>query len=131
MLSTERSAIGPAQEGKGQAAKGADRRRNTGHVVQDLTRLLRLIKDKSLDPCIVFSFSRRECEQYAMAAQKLSFNTDEEASAVQEVRAALRLRWGAQRTNQLNGKTRPTTPQLSPAPELLPARRSSRRRCSA
>jgi len=80
------------RRGRGDDSTGAevkerrDRpRRNPQDVVADLTRLLGLVKSKSLDPCIVFSFSRRECEKYAMAAQKLSFNTDAEAEAVQEV----------------------------------------------
>ena len=74
------------KDGKGRKLPTTDKRRNKVHVLQDLTRLLRLVKDKALDPCIVFSFSRHECEQYAYAAQALSFNTDEEAEAVGEVR---------------------------------------------
>ena len=36
-------------------------------------------------PVIVFSFSRRECEEYAKYVAKLNFNTPEEAEQVREV----------------------------------------------
>lgn len=38
-----------------------------------------------MQPVIVFSFSRRECEAYAMSVAKLDFNSDEEKEAVEEV----------------------------------------------
>ena len=67
---------------KGRSTAGAP---NQGHTRQDLTRLLPLVKQRKLDPCIIFSFSRRECEQYAMAAEKLNFNSSDESAAVEEI----------------------------------------------
>ena len=41
--------------------------------------------ERKFQPVIVFSFSRRECEQYATAMTKLDFNTDEEKEAVEDI----------------------------------------------
>lgn len=42
------------------------------------------------EPLIVFSFNRRDCERFAAATvtklKDLSFNTEEESAAVEEVR---------------------------------------------
>ncbi|CAG9461301.1 unnamed protein product [Pedinophyceae sp. YPF-701] len=54
-------------------------------ISQDLSRLLSLIKERALEPVIVFSFSRRECEQYAMSLAKVDFNSEEERAAVDAV----------------------------------------------
>ena len=44
-----------------------------------------MIKERKFHPVIVFSFSRRECEQYAISMQKLDFNSEEEKTVVNEV----------------------------------------------
>lgn len=44
-----------------------------------------MIMERKFQPVIVFSFSRRECEQYATAMAKLDFNTDEEKEAVEDI----------------------------------------------
>lgn len=55
----------------------------------DVHRVLKLVKEKHLEPVIVFSFSRRDCEQHArMTARGVSFNSDEEAAEVEEVFSA-------------------------------------------
>lgn len=51
----------------------------------DIFRLVSVIKDRGLEPVIVFSFSRRECEQYALSMQKLDFNTAEEKDAIDAI----------------------------------------------
>jgi len=43
-----------------------------------MKKIITLIVDKGLDPCIVFSFSKRDCEAYAMALKGCDFNKDEE-----------------------------------------------------
>jgi ATP-dependent RNA helicase DOB1 len=37
-----------------------------------------LIVDKGLDPCIVFSFSKRECESFASALKTSDYNNEDE-----------------------------------------------------
>ncbi len=44
-----------------------------------------MIMERKFQPVIVFSFSRRECEQYALSMSKLDFNTDDEKATVEEV----------------------------------------------
>jgi ATP-dependent RNA helicase DOB1 len=51
----------------------------------EVKRLLELVMRKKLDPVIVFSFSKRDCEDHAKALQKLDFTTEEEKAAVTTV----------------------------------------------
>lgn len=44
-----------------------------------------MIMERKFQPVIIFSFSRRECEQHAMSMSKLDFNTQEEKDVVEEV----------------------------------------------
>lgn len=44
-----------------------------------------MIMERKFQPVIIFSFSRRECEQHAMAMSKLDFNTKEEKDLVEQI----------------------------------------------
>lgn len=48
-------------------------------------KIVKMIMERKFQPVIVFSFSRRECEQHAMSMSKLDFNTQEEKEAVEQV----------------------------------------------
>jgi ATP-dependent RNA helicase DOB1 len=48
----------------------------------DLFKIVRLIMEKELDPVIVFSFSKKDCETYALQMSKLDFNNDDEKELV-------------------------------------------------
>ena len=48
-------------------------------------KVLQTIMDKQMAPVIVFSFSKKECEAYAVIAGKSDYNTDEEKKLVQQV----------------------------------------------
>lgn len=41
----------------------------------NISSIVGMIMKRKLHPCIVFSFSKRECEAYAMDLSKLDFNT--------------------------------------------------------
>ena len=41
--------------------------------------------ERNLDPCIVFSFSKKECETYALQMARLDFNNAEEKSLIEQV----------------------------------------------
>ena len=41
---------------------------------QEMKKLITLIVSKGLDPCIVFSFSKRECEAFSMSLKNCDFN---------------------------------------------------------
>lgn len=51
----------------------------------DVYTVVEGIKNEELDPAIVFAFSRRECEDYAMKCQYMEFNSEEEQNAVEEI----------------------------------------------
>lgn len=44
-----------------------------------------MIMERKFQPVIIFSFSRRECEQHAMSMSKLDFNSQEEKDTVEHV----------------------------------------------
>lgn len=48
----------------------------------DLFKIVRLIMEKNLDPCIVFSFSKKDCETYALQMSRLDFNSEDEKALV-------------------------------------------------
>ncbi|KAF5398215.1 ATP-dependent RNA helicase DOB1 [Paragonimus heterotremus] len=45
-------------------------------------KLVKLVMDQNLEPLIVFSFSKIDCEYYATQMNKMDFNTDTEKAAV-------------------------------------------------
>ena len=55
-------------------------RRNTDG--SDLNKIISLIVEKKLNPVIVFSFSKREVEGYAMSMQKLDLTTEDEKEEI-------------------------------------------------
>ena len=50
-----------------------------------MRKLITLIVSKGLDPCIVFSFSKRECEQFSMSLKNCDFNTEDERESVGKI----------------------------------------------
>ncbi|XP_049403170.1 DExH-box ATP-dependent RNA helicase DExH10-like [Solanum stenotomum] len=66
---------------RGRIAKGG----STSGGVSDICKIVKMIMERKFQPVIVFSFSRRECEQHAMSMPKLDFNTEEEKEIVKEV----------------------------------------------
>lgn len=48
----------------------------------DLNKIIKLIVEKKLNPVIVFSFSKRDVEGYAMSMMKLDLTTDEEKETI-------------------------------------------------
>ncbi|EFN51423.1 hypothetical protein CHLNCDRAFT_28067, partial [Chlorella variabilis] len=68
--------------GRGFGGEGKDGKQQGPSTSEDLQKLVKLIKDRSYEPAIVFSFSRRECELYA---NDLFKKAKEEKDAVAEV----------------------------------------------
>lgn len=64
----------------GRIAKGG-----TGSGGSDIYKIVKMIMERKFQPVIIFSFSRRECEQHAMSMSKLDFNTQEEKDVVEQV----------------------------------------------
>lgn len=71
----------------GDAAKGDQRGHKGGFKNQESNcfKIVKMIQERKFSPVIVFSFSKKDCEAYAMQMTKLDFNTDEEKELVQEV----------------------------------------------
>ncbi|XP_020409735.1 DExH-box ATP-dependent RNA helicase DExH10 isoform X1 [Prunus persica] len=64
----------------GRTAKGG-----TASGGSDIFKIVKMIMERKFQPVIIFSFSRRECEQHAMSMSKLDFNTQEEKDDVEDV----------------------------------------------
>lgn len=64
----------------GRGAKGGG-----GPGDSDVYKIVKMIMERKFEPVIIFSFSRRECEQHALSMSKLDFNTDEEKEVVEQV----------------------------------------------
>lgn len=50
-----------------------------------MRKLITLTVSKGLDPVIVFSFSKRECESYASGLKNCDFNNEEEGDSVEQI----------------------------------------------
>uniref|UniRef100_A0A673N5N9 RNA helicase n=1 Tax=Sinocyclocheilus rhinocerous TaxID=307959 RepID=A0A673N5N9_9TELE len=48
-------------------------------------KIVKMIMERNFQPVIIFSFSKKECEAYALQVAKLDFNTDDEKKLVGEV----------------------------------------------
>jgi ATP-dependent RNA helicase DOB1 len=56
-----------------------------GGQTSDVKRIVRLIMKRGLDPAIVFSFSKKECEAFAQQMSKMSLNSEEHSKLVEQV----------------------------------------------
>lgn len=67
--------------------KGKDKSLNKGGEKgpSDIFKIVKMIIMKRLNPVIVFSFSKRECESGALQLKNLAFNDDSEKEMVQKV----------------------------------------------
>ncbi|KAJ3342487.1 ATP-dependent RNA helicase mtr4 [Gonapodya sp. JEL0774] len=73
---------GDGRGGKGRGSKG---RKDKSKGQSDLNKLIKMIMLKNYHPCIVFAFSKRECENNALQLSKLDFNNDKEKIDVQTI----------------------------------------------
>ncbi|XP_072992192.1 DExH-box ATP-dependent RNA helicase DExH10 isoform X1 [Typha latifolia] len=64
----------------GRIAKGG-----SASAGSDIYKIVKMIMERKFQPVIIFSFSRRECEQHAMSMAKLDFNSQEEKDIVEQV----------------------------------------------
>ena len=60
---------------QGGGAKAGGRGRKGGQKGSSCFMVVKMIMERQLQPVIVFSFSRRDCEAYALQMSKLDFNT--------------------------------------------------------
>ena len=84
---TFQKAMGSLQEQPQESGKKG-KKTGTGAKTQvgsDLFRVVRLIMERELDPCIIFSFSKKDCEAYALQMARLDFNNEAEKELVGRV----------------------------------------------
>ncbi|XP_008199268.1 exosome RNA helicase MTR4 isoform X2 [Tribolium castaneum] len=77
-------------QNSGDAAKGDEKGRRGGIKNKDATqtdifKVIKMIMERNFAPVIVFSFSKKDCEVFAMQMTKLDFNTTAEKHLVDEV----------------------------------------------
>lgn len=68
-------------------ASSGGRGRKGGQKGSSCFLVVKMIMERQLQPVIVFSFSRRDCEAYALQMSKLDFNTRKFSLLSQSVRA--------------------------------------------
>ncbi|EAL69567.1 DEAD/DEAH box helicase [Dictyostelium discoideum AX4] len=65
---------------------GASRKRGGGNKgPSDCYKIVKMIMERNYQPVIIFSFSKKECETYALQMSKLDFNNDDEKNAVETI----------------------------------------------
>ncbi|XP_016962186.1 exosome RNA helicase MTR4 [Drosophila biarmipes] len=74
----------------GEAGKGDQKGRNggikgTNAGQTNIFKIVKMIMERNFAPVIIFSFSKKDCEIYAMQMAKLDFNTPDEKKLVDEV----------------------------------------------
>lgn len=74
---------GEAAKGDQKGRKGGMKGGNAGQT--NIFKIVKMIMERNFAPVIIFSFSKKDCEVYAMQMAKLDFNTLEEKKLVDEV----------------------------------------------
>lgn len=88
-LIEENKGADPADWNAKQKGKGKNKKTNKGgdksEEKSDISKIIRMIMTKNFQPVIVFSFSKRECEQLALKTSQTNFNNEDEQKLVNEV----------------------------------------------
>ncbi|XP_048383170.1 exosome RNA helicase MTR4 [Stegostoma tigrinum] len=70
----------------GELSKGDPKGRKGGTKgPSNVFKIVKMIMERNFQPVIIFSFSKKDCEAYALQMSKLDFNTDDEKKLVEEV----------------------------------------------
>ena len=77
----------PADAMAKRKGKGKDKKFNKGGTQgpSDIYKIVKMIMLKKYNPVIVFSFSKNQCEAYALQMSNLTFNDESEKSMVEQV----------------------------------------------
>ena len=85
----EKKGADPADINAKQKGRGKDKKTNKGSnkggESSDIYKIVRMIMLKHYNPVIVFSFSKRECEAYALQMSSMAFNDESEKEMVTKV----------------------------------------------
>jgi len=78
----------PADINAARKGRGKDKKTNRGSAKKendDIYKIVKMIMLKHYNPVIVFSFSKRECEAYALKMASMAFNDESEKAMVTKV----------------------------------------------
>ncbi|EGE79190.1 ATP-dependent RNA helicase DOB1 [Blastomyces gilchristii SLH14081] len=85
----EKQGDDPANAMAKRKGKGKDKKTNKGgdgnKGPSDIYKIVKMIMLKNYNPVIVFSFSKRECEAFALQMSKMAFNDESEKEMVSKV----------------------------------------------
>ena len=83
----EKAGTDPADAMAKRKGRGKDKKTNKGgnKGQTDIYKIVKMIMVKNYNPVIVFSFSKRECENYALSMSNLAFNEESEKNIVSRV----------------------------------------------
>uniref|UniRef100_A0A087XC50 Exosome RNA helicase MTR4 n=2 Tax=Poecilia formosa TaxID=48698 RepID=A0A087XC50_POEFO len=74
------------ESGGGSGGGKWDRNRKGGTKgPSSVFKIVKMIMERNFQPVIIFSFSKKDCEAYALQVSKLDFNNDDEKRLVEEV----------------------------------------------
>lgn len=62
-----------------------DKKKRSKKPTDDLQRIVSLVMERNLDPVIVFSFSKKDCEAYALLMAKMDFTSADEKKLIADV----------------------------------------------
>ena len=51
----------------------------------DVKKIISLMKDKNLDPAIIFAFSKKDCENNALSLAKMDLTTEDEKEVIEKI----------------------------------------------
>ncbi|KAK5011423.1 ATP-dependent RNA helicase mtr4, partial [Cryomyces antarcticus] len=84
----EKQGDDPADAMAKRKGRGKDKKTNKGGKrdgPSDIYKIVKMIMMKNYNPVIVFSFSKRDCENYALQMSQLAFNDESEKAMVAKV----------------------------------------------
>ncbi|KAF6167318.1 hypothetical protein GIB67_043179 [Kingdonia uniflora] len=76
---------GDGNKSRNANSSGRIAKNGTSSGGSDIYKIVKMIMERKFQPVIIFSFSRRECEQHAMSMSKLDFNTENEKDVVKQI----------------------------------------------
>lgn len=77
--------IADSGNAKGLARKGARGGQSKKQQRNGLFQIVQLIMQRNLNPCIIFSFSKKDCERYALALKEEDYTDDVEKDLISQV----------------------------------------------
>ena len=83
----EKQGNDPADAMAKRKGRGKDKKMNKGGTKgpSDIYKIVRMIVMKNYNPVIIFSFSKRDCEAYALQMSSMAFNDESEKAMVKKV----------------------------------------------